>query len=300
MKGIILAGGNGTRLAPLTNGLSKQTLPVYDKPMIYYPLSTLMYFGITEILIISTPRDLPVIQNLLGDGSELGISLSYIQQDEPRGIADAFIIGEEFIGKDPVALILGDNIFHGSDISYKTIYNDISSRINNDTGGAYVLAYHVTDPERYGVVEFDKNEKAKSIVEKPTEPKSNWAVTGLYFYDNNVIDIAKNLEPSDRGELEITDVNKKYLEAGNLQVKRLHRGFAWLDTGTPDSLLEASQFIYTLEKRQGLKVACLEEVAYFKGFINLEQLKKLSKSFKESNNYRKYLDLLIKQEEESI
>lgn len=298
MKGIILAGGSGTRLAPLTNALSKQVLPVYDKPMLYYPLSTLMYFDIKEILIISTPRDLPVIENLLGDGSQYGLSLSYKIQEDPRGIAEAFIIGEDFIGEDQVALILGDNIFYGSDISYKTIYRSIADTISNEEGGAYVLAYHVNDPERYGVVSFDKDEIALDIEEKPLNPKSNWAVTGLYFYDNSVIDIAKSLKPSARGELEITDVNKVYLEKGKLQVKRLHRGFAWLDTGTPESLLEASQFIHMLEKRQGLKVACIEEVAYRKNFINLQQLKELSKAFKPSNNYRKYLDLLIKHEEE--
>lgn len=296
MKGIILAGGNGSRLSPLTNCISKQLLPVYDKPMLFYPLATLMYFGIREILIISTTRDLPNIKLLLGSGADYGLKLSYEIQEEPKGIAEAFIIGEKFIGNDSVALILGDNIFYGSDISYNYIYNSIENSVSSKTGGAYVLAYHVNDPERYGVVSFDDDENALEIEEKPKNPSSNWAVTGLYFYDNEVIKIAKNIKPSDRGELEITDINKYYLKENKLKVKKLHRGFAWLDSGTPDSLLEAGIFIHTLEKRQGLKVSCIEEVAYNKKFIDLEQLKKLTNKYKKNNAYREYLELLIKSE----
>jgi glucose-1-phosphate thymidylyltransferase len=267
MKGIILAGGSGTRLHPLTQTISKQILPVYDKPMIYYPLSTLMQAGIKDILIISTPRDVPMIEQLLGNGNELGLNISYVVQDSPDGIAQAFLLGEAFIGKDPVCLILGDNIFYGDMLARNT------ARVASElTKGASVFAYHVHDPERYGVVSFDANAKATSIEEKPAKPQSNWAVTGLYFYDNDVVKIAKSLKPSARGELEITDVNKAYLDRGDLQVECMGRGVAWLDTGTFDSLLEAGQFVYTIEKRQGQKIACIEELAYRKGFITKEQL----------------------------
>jgi glucose-1-phosphate thymidylyltransferase len=294
MKGIILAGGSGTRLAPLTNVISKQLLPVYDKPMICYPLATLMNIDIKEILIISTPSDTAHIENFLGDGSDLGIKIKYEVQDKPNGIAEAFIIGEKFIGNDSVCLILGDNIFYGSEISGENLANKFT-KIKDGNIGSYIFAYHVSDPERYGVVEFDQDQNmALSIEEKPSKPKSNWAVTGLYIYNNEVINIAKNLKPSARGELEITDVNKKYLEKGNLGVIKLKRGFAWLDAGTPDSLLDSATFIHTIEKRQGLKIACLEEMAYRNKFINLEQFLKLINSYNKNCDYRKYLEQMIK------
>jgi glucose-1-phosphate thymidylyltransferase len=270
MKGIILAGGAGTRLYPLTRCISKQLLPVYDKPTIYYPLSALMLAGIREVLIISTPRDLPRIEELFGDGSHLGMRFSYKVQDQPNGIAQAFVLGADFIGDSPVCLILGDNIFYGHEL---TEMLDESAKLKT---GARVFAYQVKDPERYGVVEFDKQFKALSIEEKPKQPKSNWAVTGLYFYDASVVGIAKNLKPSARGEYEITDVNRAYLEKGQLQVQCMGRGIAWLDTGTYDSLLSSSVFVQTLEERQGLKVACVEEIAFAKGFIDAAQLNKLA------------------------
>ena len=285
MKGIILAGGSGTRLAPMTKSVSKQILPIYDKPMIYYPLSTLIQAGIDDILIISTPRDLPLIENLLGDGKNLGISISYKEQKSPDGIAQAFILADDFIGDDRVCLILGDNIFYGKGMSAYL------HRANSFEKGGCVFAYHVHDPERYGVVEFDKNKKAISIEEKPENPKSNWAVTGLYFYDSKVVDIAKSLKPSARGELEITDVNREYLRLGELNVEYMGRGTAWLDTGTPDSLLSAAQFIQTIEERQGLKIACIEELAFQKGFINEDQLIELANNFGKpgKNTYSDYL-----------
>ncbi|MHA1539976.1 MAG: glucose-1-phosphate thymidylyltransferase RfbA [Alphaproteobacteria bacterium] len=286
MKGIILAGGNGTRLSPMTNTISKQILPIYDKPMIYYPLSTLMRAGIQEILIISSPRDLPSIKALLGTGNALGLSISYKEQTDPNGIAEAFLIGEEFIGSDPVCLILGDNFFYGE--------YDISEAVALKKG-AYVLAYHVQDPERYGVVDFDKDGHALSIEEKPINPQSNWAVTGLYFYDNDVIKIAKNLIPSARGELEITDVNKAYLARNDLNVALLKRGCAWLDAGTPDSLIESAQFVQTIEKRQGMKIACLEEIAFQKGFISRTELQKLAEKFSKNNDYGKYLQQVLRE-----
>ncbi|HNN52487.1 MAG TPA: glucose-1-phosphate thymidylyltransferase RfbA [Pseudomonadota bacterium] len=282
MKGIILAGGSGTRLYPLTKTLSKQLLPVYDKPTIYYPLSTLLSSGIREILIISTPRDLPMIRALLGDGHELGISLSYAEQPRPEGIAQAFVIGADFIGQSPVCLILGDNIFFGHNLV------DDLKRSAGLTTGAEVYAYHVHDPERYGVIEFDATGKAISIEEKPRAPRSNWAVTGLYFYDASVVDIAQRLTPSARGELEITDVNRAYLKKGELRAHKLGRGVAWLDSGTYDSLLQASQFVQTIEQRQALKIACLEEIAYLQGFIDAAQLEKLADSYSKSS-YGAYL-----------
>lgn len=285
MKGIILAGGNGTRLHPITKSVCKQLLPVYDKPMIFYPLSTLMNLGIKDILIITTPEDSDKFYSLLNDGSELGINISYAKQSSPKGLADAFIIGENFIGKDYVSLILGDNIFYGTDF----IHDKELQNITELKEGATILAYHVNDPERYGVVDFDKNFKAISIEEKPSKPKSNFAITGLYFYDNNVIEYAKNLKPSNRGELEITDINSIYLKQQILNVKRLRRGFAWLDTGTPDSLLDAANFMQTIQHRQGLKIACIEEVAYRKKFINKLQLIELSKKYQDNNEYGQYV-----------
>ncbi|CAN7624379.1 glucose-1-phosphate thymidylyltransferase RfbA [Ensifer adhaerens] len=270
MKGIILAGGSGTRLHPMTLVSSKQLLPIYDKPMIYYPLSTLMLAGIRDILIITTPRDLPLFQGLLGDGAKWGISLSYAEQQSPDGLAQAYVIGADFVSGHPSCLILGDNIFYGHGITQ--LFKSAMER----QSGATVFAYHVSNPERYGVVEFDGAMKAIAIDEKPSRPRSNWAVTGLYFYDNEVVDIAANLRPSLRGELEITDVNRSYLERGKLHVERIGRGYAWLDTGTPDSLLEASEFVATLERRQGFKVACPEEIAYRLGFINSRELASLA------------------------
>jgi glucose-1-phosphate thymidylyltransferase len=290
MKGILLAGGAGTRLYPLTRCISKQLLPVYDKPTIYYPLSVLMLAGIREILIISTPRDLPRIEDLFGDGSQLGLKLSYKVQEQPNGIAQAFVLGADFVGNSPVCLILGDNIFYGHDL---TEMLEDSAQI---TAGSRVFAYQVKDPERYGVVEFDKQFKALSIEEKPKQPRSNWAVTGLYFYDASVVEIAKNLKPSARGEYEITDVNKAYLNKGQLQVQCMGRGVAWLDTGTYDSLLSSSQFVQTLEERQGLKVACIEEIAFAKKFIDANQLKLLAEQAGKSE-YGQYLLRVLKDAE---
>jgi glucose-1-phosphate thymidylyltransferase len=285
MKGIILAGGSGTRLHPLTLAMSKQLMPVYDKPMIYYPLSTLMMAGIREILIISTPHDLPHFEKLLGDGTRLGCKFSYKVQEVPNGLAQAFVIGEEFIGDDKVALILGDNIFFGSDL-------EMLLTENSDPEGGVIFAYHVSDPERYGVVEFDGAMHVLSIEEKPLQPKSHYAVPGLYFYDNHVVEIAKNLEPSARGEYEITDVNKEYLKRGKLRVGLLSRGTAWLDTGTFASLMQAGQFVQVIEERQGLKVGCIEEIAYQKGFIDATQLKEIARDLVKSG-YGNYLLNLI-------
>ena len=282
MKGIVLAGGSGTRLYPITKSISKQIIPVYDKPMIYYPLSVLMLAGIKEILIISTPQDIHLYENLLGNGDELGIKLVYAIQPSPDGLAQAFIIGEEFIGDDNVCMVLGDNIFYGFDLS-RTLREAATLK-----DGAVVFGYYVNDPERYGVAEFDSNGKVLSLEEKPTEPKSNYAVTGLYFYSNDVVKKSKNLKPSKRGELEITDLNRLYLEEGRLSLKMMGRGMAWLDTGTHDSLLEASNFIATIENRQGLKVACLEEIAFRNGYIDKEQLLKLAEPLKKSH-YGEYL-----------
>lgn len=286
MKGIILAGGCGTRLHPLTLAVSKQLMPIYDKPMIYYPMSILMMAGINEILIISTLQDLPHFQKLLGDGSSLGCSFSYKEQIVPNGLAQAFVLGEAFVGSEKVALVLGDNIFYGSGLQQLMIEN------NNPEGGV-VFAYHVSDPQRYGVVEFDESNKAISIEEKPSRPKSNYAVPGLYFYDNTVIEVAKNIQPSPRGEYEITDVNRYYLEKGMLKVGILGRGTAWLDTGTFESLLQASQFVEVIEHRQGLKVGCIEEIAYYKKFIDKEQLERLAQPLMKSG-YGQYLMNLIK------
>lgn len=287
MKGIVLAGGSGTRLYPCTAAVSKQLLPVYDKPTIFYPLSILMQAGIREILIISTPRDLPMIQSLLGDGKKLGLELSYLEQAKPEGIAQAFVIGADFIGNDPVALVLGDNIFYGHQIS------EILQSAASLHSGACVFAYQVRDPERYGVVEFDRSMKAVSIEEKPEVPRSSWAVTGLYFYDSTVVEKAKSLRPSARGELEITDINKMYLTSGQLKVECLGRGFAWLDTGTEESLLDSALFVQTIEHRQGLKIACLEEIAFQQGFISLDDLAELASHYPKSG-YGAYLRRVVR------
>ena len=290
MKGIILAGGSGTRLYPITKGISKQLIPVYDKPMIYYPLSTLMLAGITDILVISTPEYTPLFEQLLGDGSDIGVSLTYKVQEKPNGLAEAFILGADFIGDDSVCLILGDNIYYGSGLS------KLVQEAAQKTNGATVFGYHVNDPERFGVVEFDDNMKALSIEEKPENPKSDYAVTGLYFYDNTVVEKAKNLKPSDRGELEITDINKLYLDEGKLDVKLMGRGYAWLDTGTHDSMMEAASFIATIQKRQNLKVACLEEIAYRMGYISKKKLVELAQPMKK-NDYGQYLLRLAKEQQ---
>ena len=285
MKGIILAGGSGTRLYPLTKAISKQIMPVYDKPMIYYPLSTLMLAGIREVLIISTPRDLPVFKDLFGSGEQLGMQFSYAVQEQPRGLADAFIIGADFIGNDRVALVLGDNIFYGQ--SFSRVLRNVSERVQKEKG-ATIFGYYVRDPREYGVVEFDENGKALSIEEKPDQPKSNYAVPGLYFYDNDVVEIAANVKPSARGEIEITSINNEYLSRGTLQVETLGRGFAWLDTGNHDSLLDAADFVAAFQKRQGLYISCIEEIAYKRGFIDKEQLLALAQPLMKTN-YGKYL-----------
>ncbi len=285
MKGIILAGGSGTRLYPLTKAMSKQIMPVYDIPMIYYPLSTLMLAGIREVLIISTPRDLPVFEELFGDGSQLGMRFEYAIQEQPRGLADAYIIAEKFIGKNSVALVLGDNIFYGQ--SFSKVLKNAAERTESQAG-ATIFGYYVRDPREYGVVEFDETGKALSIEEKPENPKSNYAVPGLYFYDNDVVEIAKNVKPSARGEIEITSINNEYLNRGTLQVETLGRGFAWLDTGNHDALLDAADFVATFQKRQGLYISCIEEIAYKRGFITKEQLLKLAEPLMKTN-YGKYL-----------
>ncbi len=290
MKGIILAGGAGTRLNPLTKAISKQLIPVYDKPMIYYPLSTLMLAGIKDILIISTPQDLPKFKELFGDGQEIGLSISYREQPKPEGIAQAFIIGEKFIGEDSVCLILGDNIFYGHNLSMTL------QKMAGSKEGACIFGYWVANPQRYGVVEFNEENEAISIEEKPKYPKSNYAVPGLYFYDNEVVNITKNLKPSARGELEITDVNLAYLKRGNLKVELLGRGYAWLDTGTPDSLLDASNYIATMERRQGLKIGCIEEVAFRMGYIEKNQFVGIIERLP-VNDYRKYLEMILKEEQ---
>ena len=286
MKGIILAGGSGTRLHPMTLVTSKQLMPVYDKPMIYYPLSTLMLAGIREVLIISTPRDVPSFQALLGDGAQWGMEIQYAVQPSPDGLAQAYIIGADFVGDNPSALILGDNIYYGHGIT------DLFTSAMGRTEGATVFAYHVNDPERYGVVAFDKDMRALSIEEKPAQPRSNWAVTGLYFYDKDVVEIARDLKPSPRGELEITDINRIYLERGKLSVEIMGRGYAWLDTGTPDSLIEAAEFVRVLEKRQGFKIACPEEIAFQKGFIDQNKLEELATRL-EKSNYGQYLKYVV-------
>lgn len=285
MKGIVLAGGAGTRLYPTTIATSKQLLPIYDKPMIYYPISVLMLAGIRDILIISTPQDLPKFKNLLGDGTDLGVSFSYAEQPSPDGLAQAFLIGEEFIGNDNVALVLGDNIFYGT--AFSGVLKNTVEKVEKD-GGSTVFAYSVKDPQRFGVVEFDENKKALNIEEKPENPKSNYAVTGLYFYDNKVVEYVKDLKPSKRGELEITDLNNKYIKANNLNVEILHRGFAWLDTGTQDSLLSASLYIKAIEDNQGIKIACLEEVAYRMGYIDKNQLHSIANKYP-NNPYYQYI-----------
>ncbi|ARN63880.1 glucose-1-phosphate thymidylyltransferase [Leuconostoc mesenteroides subsp. mesenteroides] len=291
MKGIILAGGSGTRLYPITKATSKQLVPIYDKPMIYYPLSVLMLAGIKDILLISTPEYVGRFEELFGDGQEIGLNIEYAIQEEPRGLADAFIVGADFIGDDAVALVLGDNIFYGAGLSEKLQEAALK------TSGATVFGYQVKDPERFGVVEFDKDGKALSIVEKPEQPKSNYAVTGLYFYDNDVVEIAANVKPSERGEIEISDINQAYLERGDLDVQVMGRGYAWLDTGTHDSLLEASSFIATIQKQQNLKVASLEEIAYRMGYINITQLEKLAQPLKK-NDYGQYLLRIVDEEGE--
>ncbi len=285
MKGIILAGGSGTRLYPLTKAISKQIMPVYDKPMIYYPLSTLMLAGIRDVLIISTPRDLPVFEELLGTGEQLGMHFAYAVQEQPRGLADAFIIGADFIGNDSVALVLGDNIFYGQ--SFSKVLRNVAQTVENEKGSV-IFGYYVRDPREYGVVEFDENGKALSIEEKPEHPKSNYAVPGLYFYDNDVVEIAANVKPSARGEIEITSINNEYLRRGTLRVETLGRGFAWLDTGNHDSLLDAADFVAAFQKRQGLYISCIEEIAYKRGFINKDQLLALAEPLLKTN-YGKYL-----------